>query len=71
MAPVPTDQRTLFSFEVAFRSRPDSGSGADQGIWMASPVRGALYGRDSLSWRFNSQSFVLLGRTSGSDPAGL
>lgn len=28
---------------------------------MASPVRGALYGRDSLSWRFNSQSFVLLG----------
>lgn len=28
---------------------------------MAGPARGALYDRSSLSWRFNSQSLVLLG----------
>ena len=28
---------------------------------MVTPARGALHDRNSLSWRFNSQSFVLLG----------
>ncbi len=28
---------------------------------MATPARGALYDRNSLSWKFNSQSFVLMG----------
>jgi hypothetical protein len=28
---------------------------------MVQPADGALYPRDSLAWRINSQSFVLLG----------
>ncbi|MFV0316574.1 MAG: oxygenase MpaB family protein [Microthrixaceae bacterium] len=32
-----------------------------RGVVMATPATGALYGSTSLSWRFNSQAFVLMG----------